>query len=168
MFRPVLAALLPLLAAGAAMGAEAPDYSPLQLYEGAWKVVMPTPVGPPLTVGMVNSCGRVGVNFACQQALAGVPGAMTIFLPTALRGRWRTQTVSGDGLVDGALPGELTIEGPVWTFLSQEKTATGVSWTRNINRFAGADRIHFEVAKSSDGKTWILDVSGDQVRVPQL
>jgi hypothetical protein len=163
MYRLLPAALLSGLAA-AAVGAEAPDYSPLQLYEGAWKVVMPTPVGPPLTVGMVNSCGRVGVNFACQQALAGVPGAMTIFLPTAVRGKWRTQTVSGDGLVDGA-PGELTIDGPVWTFLSQEKTATGVSWTRNINQFASADRIHFEVARSPDGKTWTLDVAGDEMRV---
>ncbi|HEX3364271.1 hypothetical protein [Phenylobacterium sp.] len=165
MFRPVLAALLPVLAAGAAASAEAPDYSPLQLYEGAWKVVMPAPVGPPLTVGMVNSCGRVGANFACQQALAGVPGAMTIFMPTAVRGAWRTRIVSGDGLVDGP-PGELTIDGPVWTFLTQEKTAKGVTWTRNINRFVGADRIHFEVATSPDGKTWTLDVAGDEVRVP--
>jgi len=163
MSRLVLAALLSGLAA-AAVGAEAPDYSPLQLYDGAWKIVMPTPTGPPLSVGMVNRCSRVGVNYACQQALAGVPGAMTVFLPTAVRGKWRTQTLSADGLVDGA-PGELTIDGPVWTFLSQEKTATGVSWTRNINQFEGADRIHFEVAKSPDGKTWVLDVSGDEIRV---
>ncbi|WP_309605773.1 hypothetical protein [Phenylobacterium sp.] len=88
---------------------------------------------------------------------------MTIFLPGAARGRWKTRHVSATGEAGGP-PGDLTIEGPVWTFLDQEKSATGVLWSRNINRFGGPDRIHFETATSSDGKTWIAGTSGDLVR----
>ena len=160
----LLSALAPTLAAGAASAGEAPDYAPLKLYDGAWKARFADSKGAPQVVTIANSCARVGVNFACQQSVDGAPGGTTLFLPGATRGQWRTRRVSPTGETGGEA-GALTIEGPVWTFLDQEKTAAGVAWTRNINRFSGPDRIHFEIAASSDGKTWTPGLAGDEVRV---
>ena len=146
----------------------APDYAALTVLEGAWEA---TTVGAAGAVGharIVNQCARVGRNYACQQVVDGRAGAMIVFVPGPAPGRWWTGYVSPSG--EGSRGrGELTIAGPVWTYSSKSEVSAaggGGTWTRNTNTYAGRDRIHFQIESSTDGgKTWVLGMSGDEVRV---
>jgi len=157
-----LAAFMVLVAADAAR-AEAADYVPLALYAGAWTATLRDPEGKASTAKVANACARVGTNFACQQSVNGTPGAMVVFLPAGGGGKWLTQNISAGGQAGGE-PGDLTIDGPVWTFISRAKTGAGMTWTRNLNTFRDANHIHFEISTSMDGETWKPGLSGDEVR----
>lgn len=58
---------------------------------------------------------------------------------------------------------ELTIDGNHWVYLSSEDDHGTTTHYRTINDFSGTNRIHFESSKSSDGKTWTVTQSGDEV-----
>ncbi len=145
-------------------------YAPLRLYEGAWQVTQTTPADKKPD-RLVNDCAQIGRYFACQQTVNGTPGALVVFIPDAMQshmqghgamlGRYHTQDVLPDGAAHGP-PGTLTIAGDHWTYLGQPD-AKGVRY-RTINIFSGRDRIHFESARSTDGKTWTVTMAGDETR----
>jgi hypothetical protein len=143
-----------------------PDYGALSVLEGAWEATtVSMGVGAAGAVSharIVNQCARVGRNYACQQVVNGKVGAMIVFVPQPAAGRWWTGYVSPGGEGQRGR-GELTIAGPVWTYATG---TAGETLTRNTNTYAGRDRIHFEIETSTDGgKTWVLGMSGDEVRV---
>ena len=154
-----------LIAATALMGmtraqGAADPYAPLWLYEGAWQVAQTTPAGRKPD-RLVNDCARIGRYFACQQTVNGKPGALVVIIPDTVPGHYHTQIVLSDGAALGPA-GTLTLAGDHWTYLG-EPDAKGVRY-RTINVFSGHDRIHFESARSTDGKTWTVTMAGDETR----
>ena len=154
-----------LIAATALMGmtraqGAADPYAPLRLYEGTWQVTQTTPAGRK-SDRLVNDCARIGRNFACQQTVNGKPGALLVFIPDTMPGHYRNQIVLPDGTASGS-SGTLTITGNRWIYLGQPG-AKGVRY-RTINVFSGHDHIHFESARSTDGKTWTVTMAGDETR----
>lgn len=133
-------------------------YVPLQRYEGTWRVM---PDGKSKPDRLVNDCARVGRFFACQQTVNGKPGPLLIFIPDSA-GHYYTQAVRGDGAAVGP-PGRLNISGDHWVYLSKADSK-GVRY-RTINDFQGSDRVHFVVAHSTDGKSWVVTLSGIEERV---
>lgn len=149
--------------AGATWARGATDpYAPLRLYEGAWQVTQSAPTTGRKSDRLVNDCAQVGRYFACQQTVNGKPGALVVFIPDAVPGHYHTQIVRLDGAALGP-PGTLTIAGDHWTYLG-EPDAKGLRY-RTVNIFSGRDRIHFESARSTDGKTWTVTMAGDEERV---
>ena len=161
----VLVGTLVLMGATHAQSATNP-YAPLRLYAGAWQVTQTTPAGKKPD-RLVNDCAQIGRYFACQQTVNGKPGALVVFIPAAMQGHGamlghnHTQDVLPDGAALGP-PGTLTIAGDHWTYLGGPD-AKGVRY-RTINVFSGRDRIHFESARSTDGKTWTVTMAGDETR----
>lgn len=82
-------------------------------------------------------------------------------VPDAMEGHYHTRIVLPDGAALG-LPGTLTIAGDHWAHLG-EPDAKGVRY-RTVNIFSGRDRIHFESARSTDGKTWTVTMAGNETR----
>ena len=154
-----LVGALALMGATHAQGATDP-YAPLRLYKGTWQVTQTTPAGKQPD-RLVNDCARIGRYFACQQTVNSKPGALVVFIPDAAPGHYHTQIVLPDGAALGP-PGMLTIAGDHWTYLGQPD-AKGVRY-RTVNVFSGRDRIHFESARSTDGKTWTVTMAGDETR----
>ena len=155
----VLIAATALMGMTRAQGAADP-YAPLRLYEGAWQVTQTTPAGRKPD-RLVNDCARIGRYFACQQTVNGKPGALVVFIPDTVPGHYHTQIVLPDGAALGPA-GTLTLAGDHWTYLG-EPDAKGVRY-RTINVFSGHDRIHFESARSTDGKTWTVTMAGEETR----
>lgn len=154
-----------LIAATALMGmtraqGAADPYAPLWLYEGAWQVAQTTPAGRKPD-RLVNDCARIGRYFACQQTVNGKPGALVVIIPDTVPDHYHTQIVLPDGAALGPA-GTLTLAGDHWTYLG-EPDAKGVRY-RTINVFSGHDHIHFESARSTDGKTWTVTMAGDETR----
>lgn len=166
---PLLALAL-LIFAGTASAAPAPakptgpDYTPLHLYNGQWKVTPVDPTGESRSVVLGYSCNQAGIFYVCQQTVAGVVGGMMVFVPAGAPGAWKTQFVAPNG-AGGAQPGDLTIEDEIWTFSTREDDDTGAVFTRVTNRFSGPDKIHFEKAQSTDGINWTVQLSGHEVRM---
>lgn len=143
-----------------ALAGEAPDYAPLMLYQGAWVM---TPADGSKTVRIDNACGRIGALYGCEQTVDGKPGGWVFFLPAGVRGKWETQHVTPDGGSPDR-PGDLSIDGELWTYMGDDVENGVKTWTRVINRFSGSDHIHFEIARSTDGKTWTVVRAGDETR----
>ncbi len=135
-------------------------YAPLRLYEGAWQVTQTTPAAKKPD-RLVNDCAQIERYFACQQTVNGKPGALVVFIPDAAPGHYHTQIILPDGTALGP-PGTLTLAGEHWTYLGTPD-AKGVRY-RTINVFSGRDHIHFEAARSTDGKTWTVPMAGDELR----
>ncbi|MDE1897955.1 MAG: hypothetical protein KGI40_12635 [Xanthomonadaceae bacterium] len=154
-----LVGALALMSATHAQGATDP-YASLRLYEGTWQVTQTTPAGKQPD-RLVNDCAQVGRYFACQQTVNGKPGPLVVFIPDIAPGHYHTQIVLPDAAALGS-PGTLTIAGDHWTYLG-EPDAKDVRY-RTVNVFSGRDRIHFEVARSTDGKTWTVTMAGDETR----
>ena len=156
----VLGGTLALMGMTSAQGAADP-YAPLRLYEGAWQVTStPTPAGKKPD-RLVNDCAQIGRYFACQQTVNGKPSALVVFIPDTVPGHYHTQIVLPDGAASGP-SGTLTVTGNRWIYLGQPG-AKGVRY-RTINVFSGHDHIHFESARSTDGKTWTVTMAGDETR----
>ncbi len=156
----VLVGTIAVMGMTSAQGVAEP-YAPLRLYEGAWQVTStPTSAGKKPD-RLVNDCAQAGRYFACQQTVNGKPGALVVFIPGTMPGHYHTQIVLPDGTALGPA-GTLTIAGDRWTYLG-EPDAKGVRY-RTINVFSGRDRIHFESARSTDGKTWTVTMAGDETR----
>ena len=160
--RPIAQALVgTLVLTGATYARDATDaYAPLRLYEGVWQVTQTVPAGK-RPDRLVNDCAQPGRYFACQQTVNGKPGPLVVFIPDGAPGHYRTQIVLPDGAALGP-PGTLVITGDRWVYSSAPDHA-GVRY-RTINIFSGHDRIHFESARSSDGKTWTVTMAGDETR----
>jgi hypothetical protein len=155
----VLVGTLVLMDVTHARDAADPD-APLRLYAGSWQVTQTTPAGKQ-PYRLVNDCARIGRYFACQQTVNGTPGPLVVFVPGAVPGHYHTQIVLPDGAALGP-PGTLTIAGDHWTYLG-EPDAKGLRY-RTVNIFSGRDRIHFESARSTDGKTWTVTMAGNETR----
>jgi hypothetical protein len=141
--------------------AAAPDpYAPLRLYDGAWTVTM-RDSGKTTTDSLLNDCHQFERYFACQQTVNGKVGALVIFVPGDQAGEYHTQNVTPEGWATGR--GDLTIAGNRWTYLGKDEENGKTTWYRTTNEFTGNDRIHFEQATSTDGKTWTTTRSGDEV-----
>ena len=138
----------------------ADPYAPLRLYEGTWQVTQATPADRK-SDRLVNDCARIGRDFACQQTVNGKPGALLVFIPDTMPGHYHTQIMLPDGTASGP-SGTLTITGNRWIYLGQPG-AKGVRY-RTINVFSSRDHIHFESARSTDGKTWTVTMAGDETR----
>ncbi|MFP5230692.1 MAG: hypothetical protein ACLGXA_24000 [Acidobacteriota bacterium] len=140
-----------------------PDlYAQLRLYDGAWTVTMHDASGKARSDLLVNACHAFDRYFACQQSVNGNVGALVVYIPESTPGHFHTQNVLPDGRALG--PGELTIEGSRWTYLSHHEENGTTTWYRTTNDFSGNNRIHFESAQSADQKTWTVTMSGDDVR----
>jgi hypothetical protein len=154
------AALSAAALASPALAGEAPDYAPLMLYQGGW---VTTPPDGGKTVRLDNACGRIGALYGCEQTVDGKPGGWILFVPAAERGRWKTQHITPDG-GSSDKPGDLAIDGELWTYMGDHEENGVKIWTRVINRFSGPDHIHFEIARSTDGSTWTVLRAGDEAR----
>ena len=137
----------------------ADSYAPLRLYDGAWSVTMHDDSGKSTTDSLINGACS-GRFFACQQTVNGKVGALVVYVPGETPGHFYIQNVLPDDQAVGR--GELTVEGSRYTYAGHDGSST--HWWRTTNEFTGKDRIHFEQAASTDGKTWTTTVSGDEVR----
>ena len=140
-------------------------YAPLKLYDGKWEVAPSGDEKEPSR--FENHCARTGLFFVCEQVVPGKPGALVVFVPvgkTAGGYEYRTKALVTESAPAGEW-GKLTIEGQRWEY-SWENANDGkkILW-RNVNTFAGSDRIHFEIQRSEDGQTWKTVKSGDEHRV---
>jgi len=141
--------------------ANAPDpFAALRLYAGPWRVTMHDPAGKDTTDALVNDCHLFGQYFACQQTVNGKVGALVVYVPGETPGHFYIQNVLPDDRAVGR--GELTVDGSRYTYANHNDDST--QWWRTTNEFIGTDRIHFEQATSTDGKTWTVTRSGDEVR----
>ena len=141
-------------------------YAPLRLYQGSWTVTRhEQSSGKTITDSLVNDCSQIGLYFACQQTVNGKVAALVVFIPHGSSGHYFTHAVLPDGQTPGR--GELTITGPHWVYMGHSDGPGGkTTWYRTTNDFTGNDRIHFESAQSTDGKTWTVTASGDNNRNP--
>jgi hypothetical protein len=164
-----LLAALALLSSGfvapASAQPAAPDYTPLRLYDGQWRVTPKDPSGQSSPVVLTDTCNQAGAFYVCQQKVGQAVGGLIVFSPAGEAGKWKTQFVAPSG-ASGSQPGDLSIEDQIWTFTTREETSGGGAlYTRVINRFNGPDLIHFEKAQSTDGSTWTTQMEGDEVRI---
>ena len=160
----LLAILVP-LAASALFAADSP-FEPLWRYQGTWQFNMNAATGSaPVSNKIQNDCVENGQFFLCQQTVDGKVTALLAFTPGESKGHYYTQPVLPDGHAAGR--GELEIEGDRWTYPSKEEENGKTKYYRITNVFSGKDRIHFERSESSDGKTWKVLASGDEVHTSQ-
>lgn len=139
-------------------------YAPLSLYQGNWEVTPSNLAKGAKPDRLSNDCSRTGKFFACQQTVNGKPGPLIVFIPTETAGQYHTQVILPDGHATGR--GDLEIKGDHWTYSGKAEEGGKVTYSRTTNQFTGKDRIHFEVAESSDGQQWTVKMSGDERRLP--
>ncbi len=141
-------------------------YAPLKLYEGKWEVT--TTIGGQGVMHLENRCAQTGVFFVCEQSLEGKPGALVVFQPVnklASGGEeYRNTALRPDGSAPGSW-NKVVIEGEQWIYSWDEEDAGKKTLWRNVNQFFGKDKIHFEIQKSEDAKTWKTVKGGDEKRV---
>jgi hypothetical protein len=151
-----------LLAAFVAAAEPQDPYAPLRLYQGSWNVTRHEKAQT-ITDSLVNACSQIGLYYACQQTVNAKTAALVVFIPDGNSGHYFTHAVLPDGHSPGR--GELTITGSHWVYLGHSDDPGGkTTWYRTTNDFAGKDRIHFESAQSTDGKTWTVTGDGDDIR----
>ena len=143
----------------------ADPYAPLRLYDGKWSV---RPTGSKKTDQIENHCARVGEFFACNQFVNGKNTALVIMLPSHQLGNggyaYRNQALRPDADGSGVWS-SLEIAGDRWVYSSDGTDNGKKTYWQTVNVFSGPDKIHFEIQKSEDGKTWTTTMSGDEVRV---
>jgi hypothetical protein len=159
--RIFLAILLPLASSALA---DSP-FEQLWQYQGTWDVTMSANGAKAASNKVQNDCIDMGQFFLCQQTVDGKVVALLTFTQAETKGHFYTNPVFPDGRAAGR--GELEIEGDRWTYPSKEEENGKTKYYRIINIFTGKDRIHFERSESSDGKTWKLLASGDEVHTSQ-
>ena len=141
-------------------------YVLLELYNGSWESVAGGGANAK-PVHLTNHCARTGRFFVCEQVVDGESKALVVFLPLGASGT--TQNYLTQGLmVTAGKPGDwnrLEITGDRWVYSSEgEENGAKVYW-RTVNTFSGPDKIHFEIQRSADAKTWQTTMSGDERRV---
>jgi hypothetical protein len=148
-----------LLMASAAICAAEDAYTPLELYNGGWRVQK----GGAAPDTLVNHCAHTGFYYMCEQVVNGKTSALVVFVPGDAPGNYHSTVVFPSGEPRG--PGDLTINGNRWVFIGKSVDGNKTTWFRTINVFTGNDHIHFEQAQSTDGTHWTTGGSGDEVRV---
>ena len=141
---------------------EDPAYGPLRLYNGTWELKEAGPNKGATPELIDNICGLIGKYFACQQTVNGNLSSLIIFIPSGKAGHYYTQSVLPEGWATGR--GELEIADDLWTYHSKATDSGKTTYYRTTNVFTGKDKIHFEVAESSDGEKWTVTKSGDENR----
>ncbi len=155
------------MAQGAQPQASAPSdeaYVPLRLYDGSWQM---TPAdGKSPVVHIVNHCAKTGVFFVCEQVIDGKSMDLVVFQPTGAAGKTLQYKTAGLPIADKPSDWSLLeITGDRWVY-SGDGTDNGVKvYWRTVNVFSGPDKIHFEVQRSTDLKTWDTKQSGEEARV---
>ncbi|MHB1672764.1 MAG: hypothetical protein ACYCSP_00790 [Acidobacteriaceae bacterium] len=135
-------------------------FSSVSLYQGNWQVDPGMSGKGPDTLS--NHCEEFTEYYACQQTVNGKVGALIVFVYAGTTGHYNTQAILPNGFAQGR--GDLLIEGQRWTFSGKSTDSGNTTYFRTINDWYGHDRIHFEVAHSTDGKTWVIDHQGDERR----
>jgi hypothetical protein len=144
-------------------GAASNPYTPLWLYNGAWRVTRAGVAPGTKPDELVNQCALVGKYFTCQQTVNGEPGALLIFVPANEPGHYYTQNVGLDARATRR--GDLEIERNRWTYSSTWNQGGTTTYYKTVNTFTGGDRIHFEQLESKNNKDWKATGSGDEVRI---
>lgn len=139
----------------------APVFSSISLYQGNWQATPGMSGSAPDTIS--NHCEEFSEYYACQQTVNGKVGALIVFVYAGTTGHFNTQAILPNGSAQGR--GDLLIEGQRWTFSGKSTDSGKTTYFRTINDWHGHDRIHFEVAHSSDGKDWVIDHQGDERRI---
>jgi hypothetical protein len=141
-------------------------YAPLRLYDGKWEIRTSGPEKNEMQVE--NHCLKTGLFFVCEQVVKGKSEGLLVFLPVAKMAssgeEYRTQSLDADASPAGEW-GKLAIEGDRWVYSWENKDGEKKMYWRNVNTFAGTDKIHFEVQRSDDGSTWKMHKSGDEQRL---
>ncbi len=135
-------------------------FSSISLYQGNWRVTPGMSGSAPDTLS--NHCEEFREYYACQQTVNGKVGALIVFVYAGTTGHYNTQAILPNGFAQGR--GDLLIEGQRWTFSGESTDGGKTTNFRTVNDWNGHDRIHFEVAHSTDGKTWVIDHQGDERR----
>lgn len=136
-----------------------PDFGPLTVYEGTWRVTIANQAPETL----MNKCAALGIYFACSQNVNGAESGLLIFIPSGAAGHYLTQSIRPDGRATGL--DQMQIGGNVWTFMSRRDEYGKTTFYRTLNTFSGKNHIHFESGHSSDQKNWTVDRSGDDTRI---
>jgi hypothetical protein len=152
---------------GALLAADSADpYAALKMLDGKWEVMFSEQKIP---TQLENHCAKTGLFFACEQVVDGKTAALVVYLPGistptgAQEYKTRVLTPAAKGGCDW---NRLTIEGDKW-FYTWESTDDGKkTFWRNVNTFAGRDRIHFEIQHSPDGAQWTTEKQGNDIRKP--
>ena len=76
----------------------------------------------------------------------------------------RTFSLASSCLFPPTGRGELRIDGDHWTYSSKTEQDGKTVYHRTTNVFSGKNRIHFEQAESTDGQSWSVTGSGEEVR----
>jgi hypothetical protein len=137
-------------------------YAPLELYNGTWKIVPGHHDRPYDT--LVNHCHREDLYYSCTQTVNGVLAALVVFVPTDVPGRYHSQVVMPSGEAVGR--SDITIDGDLWSYNSQEDRNGKTYYYRTVNTFTGKDKIHYSQQTSSDGVHYDEKSSGDEQREP--
>jgi hypothetical protein len=141
----------------------ADPYAPLRLYDGTWIAIGGDKGAAPKTTRIANICRRVGAYFTCQQTVDGKLSNLIVFIPDGAHGHYYLQAVLPDGHATGR--GELTIAGPLWSYLNHGDENGAAVLYRTTNHFTDNSHIHYEMSQSRDGgKTWITTGGGDEHR----
>lgn len=136
-------------------------YAPLELYNGAWKVV-PGHHNRPYDV-LVNHCHREDLFYSCTQTVDGTLVALMVFVPTDVPGRYHVQGILPSDEALGR--SNITIDHDLWTYDSQEDRDGKTYYYRTVNTFTGKDKIHFSQQMSTDGVHFRETGSGDEQRM---
>jgi hypothetical protein len=134
----------------------------LSVYDGNW-VVTPRATGNEAVKidRLSNHCKMMDAFFSCEQAVNGTPAALLVFTAGAQAGSYRTNVVMADGS-GREQPGDLTIVGNHWTFVS--KDGSGKPSFRVENFFKDRDHIHFEQYQPGESGGWTKVGEGDETR----
>jgi len=139
--------------------------APLSAYNGSWTIISPhTLAGPGKPDILVNHCTHHIAFFTCEQVVNGKPLALMVFVPTDKPNQFHTQPIFPNGQAVGR--GDLTLDGPHWTFSSKDVEPGKTTWYRTENFFKGPNAIHFDQYESADGTTWTKTSEGDETRNP--
>ena len=141
--------------------ASADVFAPIARYQGAWRAAPSMSGSGADTIS--NQCHRFSEYFVCQLTVNGKVGALVVYVSAGTAGNYYTQAIlpqdNATGIVD------LRIEGGLWTFSSKETENGITTYYRTTNDWLSNDHIHFEVAHSTDGNTWVVDHKGDETRM---
>ncbi|HEY5288689.1 MAG TPA: hypothetical protein VIJ59_01520 [Caulobacteraceae bacterium] len=161
--KPILLALS-VAAATPALAAGTDVYDALKAMDGHW--IATTAKGRTQTID--NSCARTGLFFVCEQAVAGTPAAIVIFLPKGHEeGKltFRTQTLTAGGDRPGPWK-DLTIEDGTWTYTELDHPVGPMHKRRTVVTHSGPNYMRAEVQTELKGGNWITLSSENLTRAP--